>query len=126
MNSIQLYDYPVTSTRKYRHIVLRGTRYEKLKSFSYCSKNVKKLESKIFKNETHVRANVLHSIKKTPYRVVLDFSPTCDVLRAVCKYLTGLNLRGKGKCNHIGGVLLAIEVFIYFFFLSKHISNVFM
>ena len=87
---------------------------------------MKKLESKIFKNETHVRANVLHSIKKTPYRVVLDFSPTCDVLRAVCKYLTGLNLRGKGKCNHIGGVLLAIEVFIYFFFLSKHISNVFM
>ena len=33
MNSIQLYDYPVTSTRKYRHIVLRGTRYEKLKSY---------------------------------------------------------------------------------------------
>ena len=33
MNFSQLYDYPVTSTRKYRHIVLRGTRYEKLKSY---------------------------------------------------------------------------------------------
>ena len=47
MNFIQLYDYPV-SKRKYRYIVLRGTHYEKLKSYQFSEGNVKKLESKIF------------------------------------------------------------------------------
>ena len=43
MNFIQLYDYPVASTRKYRHIVLRGTHYEKLKSYQFLFEgNVKK------------------------------------------------------------------------------------
>ena len=49
MNFIQLYDYPVVSTRKYRHIVLRGTHNEKLKSSKFFFEgNVKKLESKFF------------------------------------------------------------------------------
>ena len=66
MNFIQLYDYLVVSTRKYRHIVLRGTHYEKLKS-NQCvfEGNVKRLEIKVFVNKTYVRANVLHSMKKT-------------------------------------------------------------
>ena len=66
MNFIQLYDYLVVSTRKYRHIVLRGTHYEKLKS-NQCvfEGNVKRLESKVFVNKTYARANVLHSMKKT-------------------------------------------------------------
>ena len=56
MNFIQLYDYLVVSARKYRHIVLKGTHYKKLKSFEG---NVKKLESKIFENKTYVRATCL-------------------------------------------------------------------
>ena len=51
-------------------------------------------------------------MKKTPYRAILEFSPTYDVLRAACTCPAGLLLRGKGKCNHIGGVLFAIEDFI--------------
>ena len=35
INFIQLYDYPVVSTWKYRHIVLRGTYNEKLKSSQF-------------------------------------------------------------------------------------------
>ena len=35
MNFIQLYDYLVVSTRKYRHIVLKGTNYKKLKSYQF-------------------------------------------------------------------------------------------
>ena len=113
MNFIHLYDYLVASTRKYRHIVLRGTHYEKLKSYQFFYEgNVKKLESKIFENKTYVWASVLHSMKKTPCRAVLEFSPICDVLRAACTYPTGLDLRGKGKCNHIRGVLFAIEDFM--------------
>ena len=113
MNFIQLYNYPVVSTWKYRHIVLRGTHNEKLKSSLFFFKgNVKKLEGKFFENKTYVRANVLHSMKKTPYRAFLEFSPTCDVLSAACTYPSGLDFQGKGKCNHIGGVLFAIEDFI--------------
>ena len=113
MNFIQLYDYLVVSTRKYRHIVLKGTHYKKLKSYQFFFEgNVKKLESKVFENKTYVKANFLPSMKKTPYRAILEFSPTYDVLRAACTCLAGLRLRGKGKCNHIGGVLFAIEDFI--------------
>ena len=35
MNFIQLYDNLVVSTRKYRHIVLKGTHYKKLKSYEF-------------------------------------------------------------------------------------------
>ena len=53
MNFIQLYDYLVVSTRKYRHIVLKGTHYKKLKSYQFFFEgNVKKLESKVFQNKT--------------------------------------------------------------------------
>ena len=53
MNFIQLYDYLVVSTRKYCHIVLKGTHYEKLKSYKFFFEgNVKKLESKVFQNKT--------------------------------------------------------------------------
>ena len=35
LNFIQLYDYLVVSTRKYRHIVLKGTNFKKLKSYHF-------------------------------------------------------------------------------------------
>ena len=53
MNFIQLYDYLVVSTRKYRQIVLKGTHYKKLKSYQFFfEENVKKLERKVFENKT--------------------------------------------------------------------------
>ena len=49
LSFIQLYDYLVVSTRKYRHILLKGTHYKKLKSYQFFFEgNVKRLESKIF------------------------------------------------------------------------------
>ena len=113
MNFIQLYDYLVVSTRKYRHIVLKGTNYKKLKSYQFFFEgNVRKLESKCFGEKTYVKANVLPSMKRTPYKVVVEFSSSCDILRAACTCPAGLGLQGKGKCNHIGGVLFAVEDFI--------------
>ena len=66
INFFQLYDFYVVSTRKYRHIVLRGTYNEKLKSSQFF------FEGNV--NKAYVRANFLHSMKK--------ISPTCDVLSA--------------------------------------------
>ena len=55
---------------------------KKLKSYQFVffEGNVKKLESKRFEDKTYVKANVLPSMKRTPYKVVVEFSPTCDVL----------------------------------------------
>ena len=58
------------------------------------------------------KANVLPSMKRTPYKVVVEFSSSCDILRAACTCPAGLGLQGKGKCNHIGGILFAVEDFI--------------
>ena len=108
LNFIQLYDYLVV----YRHIVRKGTNYKKLKSYQFFFEgNVKRLESKVYQGKTYVKASVLPSMKKNPYRVVVEFSPQCDVLRAACTCPTGLGLNGKGKCNHVGGVSFAAEDF---------------
>ena len=112
LNFIQLYDYLVVSTRKYRHILLKGTHYKKLKSYQFFFEgNVKRLESKVFQGQTYVKASVVPSMKKNPYRVVVELSPQSDILRAACTCPAGLGLSGKGKCNHVGGVLFAIEDF---------------
>ena len=112
MNSLQLYNYLVVSTRKYRNIVFKGTHYKKLKCYQFFFEgNMKKLESKVFENKAYVRATALPSMKKTPYRVVVELAPTCDVLRSACTCPAGLGLQGKGKCNHIRGGLFAIEDF---------------
>jgi len=82
LNFIQLYDYLVVSTRKYCHIVLKGTNYKKLKSYQFFFEgNVKRLESKTHENKTYIKASVLPSMKKMPYRVVVEFTPQCDVTR---------------------------------------------
>ena len=100
LNFIQLYDYLVVSTRKYRHIVLKGTNYKKLKSYQFFFEgNVKRLKSKVYQGKTYVKASVLPSMKKNPYRVIVEFSPQCDILRAACTCPAGLGLDGKGKCN---------------------------
>ena len=80
LNFIQLYDYLVVSTRKYRHIVLKRTNYKKLKSYQFFFEgNVRRLESKTHEDKTYVKAGVLPSMKKTSDRVVVEFRSQCDV-----------------------------------------------
>ena len=73
----------------------------------------KKLKSyqSVFQGQTYVKVSVVPSMKKNPHRVVVEFSPQSDILRAACTCPAGLGLSGKGKCNHVGGVLFAIEDF---------------
>ena len=52
LNFIQLYDYLVVSTRKYRHILLKGTHYKKLKSYQFFFEGtVKRLESSLSRSD---------------------------------------------------------------------------
>jgi len=48
-----------------------------------------------------VKGDVLPSMKKTPYRVVVEFTPQCDILCAACTCLAGLGSQVKGECNHV-------------------------
>ena len=86
LNFIQLYDYLVVSTCKYRRIVLKGTNYKKLKSYQFFYEgNVKWLGSKAYQGKTYVKASVLPLMKKNPYRVLVEFSPQCDILQKAGK-----------------------------------------
>ena len=92
--------------------MLKRTNYKKLKSYQFFFEgNVKRLQSKTHKDKTYIKATVLPSMKKSPYRVVMEVTPQCDVSRAACTCPPGLGSQGKGKCNHIGGVLFALEDF---------------
>ena len=54
--------------------------YKKLKSYQFFFEgNVKRLETKTHENRTYVKGSVLPS-KKTPYRVVIEFTPQCDII----------------------------------------------
>ena len=110
-NFIQLYDCLVIFTRKYQqNSFLKVLTTTQSNSPSFFKENVKKLESKRFQDKTYVKANVLPSMKKTK---LLSSSRLLDVLHAACTSPPGLGLQGKRKCNHIGGVLFAIEEFIH-------------
>ena len=83
---------------------------QKLKSYQFFFEgNVKRLESKAYQGKTYVKASVLPSMKKNPYRILVEFSPQCDILREACTCPAGLGRLDKGKCNHVGGVLFAIK-----------------
>ena len=54
--------------------------YKKLKSYQFFFEgNVERLETKTHENRTYVKGSVLPS-KKTPYRVVIEFTPQCDII----------------------------------------------
>ena len=69
------------------------------------------MTAKAWEKAVQELGNVLPSMKKTPYRVVIEFTPQCDILRAASTCPAGLGSQGKGKCNHAGGVLFALEDF---------------
>lgn len=51
-------------------------------------------------------------MRRMPHRVVVEFTPTCNVLHAACTCPAGLVIHGKREFNHVGGVLFAIGDFI--------------
>lgn len=109
MNFVQLYDYLVVSTRKYRHIVLKGTNYKKLKSYQFFFEgNVKKLKCKGHDNKSYVRANVLPSMKKSAYRVVVELSSHLPVMFCALLLLAQLDLDYKARES----VIMSEEFFL--------------
>ena len=110
---IQLYEYLVIRTVKYKHILLKSTSYKKLKAFQFFYEGfIKKLEVATFGEFTYSNVRKKASMKSTLYKIVIKLcSSSGDVYLAACTCPAGTGVEGNGNCNHVGGVLFALEDF---------------
>ena len=110
----QLYDYLVVSTSKYCHIVLKGTNDKKLKSYQlFFEGNVNRLQTKTRENRTYIKASVLPS-KTTPYRVIIEFTPQCDILLASSSFFLFHDIKSHCSEESISqGTKINIYIYIY-------------
>ena len=112
-NFPQLYEYLVIRTSKFKHILLKSTAYKKLKAFKFFYEGfVKKVDVAKGENVTFLDVRVKASMRKKLYKVILKLSnESGDVCSAACTCPAGIGIGGFGNCNHVGGVLSALEDF---------------
>ncbi|XP_019616696.1 PREDICTED: uncharacterized protein LOC109464203 [Branchiostoma belcheri] len=127
-NFAALYAYFITLTKKFKHIELASTSYKKLKAYQYFAEgNVKGMQVAKKHGTTYVKAKVLPSMKrlstarssdsttgKSPRQhvIVQQVTPQCVYHLLKLLYFPRRTCPGGlGKCNHIGGLLFAIEAF---------------
>ena len=112
-NFLQLYEYLVIRTSKFKHILLKSTSYKKLKAFQFFYEGfIKKIDVATDNNFSYFDVRVKASMKKCLYKVILMLSINSgDVCSAACTCPAGIGLGGFGNCNHVGGVLFALEDF---------------
>ena len=110
---VQLYDYLVVRTMKFKDIALKSTGYKKLKSFQFFYEGyIKKFSVAKDNNFTFFDVHMKAARKNTWYKVLVVLSnSTGDVCSAACTFPAGIGLGGFGNCNHDGGVLFALEDF---------------
>ncbi|XP_021365779.1 uncharacterized protein LOC110458423 isoform X2 [Mizuhopecten yessoensis] len=100
-NFNQLHEYLVTRTNKYDDPSMKGSCYKKLKSNQFFMEgHVSNVEVARGQGHTWIKSKVIASMKKTKYNVMVVFHSNGDVR---------LGMNGHGKCNHIGGVLFAVN-----------------
>ena len=110
---IQLYEYLVIRTSKYKHILLKSTAYKKLKAFQFFQEGfIRKIDVAKDDDFTFFDVRVKASMKAKLYKVIVKLSnKSGDVCSAACSCPAGIGLHGFGNCNHVGGVLFALEDF---------------
>ena len=109
---IQLYDYLVIRTTKFKHIMLKSTRYKKLKSLQFFYEGyIKRIDVAKDSNFTFFDVRMKASMKSTLYIVLLVLDRSGIVSCAACTCPAGAGISGLGNCNHVGGVLFALEDF---------------
>ena len=73
---------------------------------------IKKIDVATNNNFVFFDVRVKASMKKCLYKVILKLSSKSgDVCSAACTCPAGIGLGGYGNCNHVGGVLFALEDF---------------
>ena len=89
---IQLYDYLVIRTVKYKHILLKNTSYKKLKAFQLFYEGfIKKIDDAFADSFCFVDARVKASMKARIYKVIVKLSSTeGSVCSAACTCPAGI------------------------------------
>ena len=110
---VQLYDYLVVRTTKFKHIKLKSTAYKKLKAFQFFYEGyIKKFFVARDINFTFFDVRIKASMKNVLYKAIVILSnDSGDVCCAACTCPAGAGISGLGNCNHVGGVLFALEDF---------------
>ena len=110
---IQLYDYLVIRTVKYKHILLKNTSYKKLKAFQFFYEGfIKKIDVAFADSFCFLDARVKASMKARIYKVIVKLSSTDgSVCSAACTCPARIGIGGFGNCNHVGAVLFGLEDF---------------
>ena len=109
---IQLYDYLVLRTSKYKHIFLKSTGYKKLKAFQFFYDGyIRKMMTAKDGDCTFIDVRMKASMKNILYKVLVILDSSGNVSNAACTCPAGSGLGGFGNCNHVGGVLFALEDF---------------
>ncbi|KAI8514873.1 hypothetical protein Bbelb_074640 [Branchiostoma belcheri] len=110
-NFAALYQYLICQTKKYDHVQLSTTSYKKIRAYQFYQEgNVKNIMVAKKHGIVYVKAKVLPSMKQKKYTTIIAFVNS-KVQRAACSCPAGTCPDGLGKCNHIGGLLFAIEAF---------------
>ena len=110
---IQLYDYLVIRTVKYKHILLKNTSYKKLKAFQFFYEGfIKKIDVAFTDSFCFVDVRMKASMRAKIYKVIIKLSSSDgSVCSAACTCPAGVGIGGFGNCNHVGGVLFGLEDF---------------
>ena len=110
---VQLYDYLVLRTSRYKHIFLKQAGYKKIKSFKFFYEGfIRKIL--VTKDGDHTFYDVCMKapMKNTLYKVFIVLDSSGNVSNAACTCPAGSGLGGFGNCNHVGCVILHWKILI--------------
>ena len=83
-----------------------------MKSFKYCYEGfIRKILAAKDGDHTFFDVRMKASMKNTLYKVLIVLDSSGNVSNAACTCSAGSGLGGFGNCNHVGGVLFALEDF---------------
>jgi len=109
---VQLYNYLVLRTSRYKHIFLKQTGYKKIKSFKFFYEGfIRKILVTKDGDHTFFDVRMKASMKNTLYKVLIALDSSGNVSNAECTSPAGSGLGDFGNCNHVGGVLFVLEDF---------------
>ena len=92
--------------------MLKSTGYKNLKSFQFFYEGyIKRIDVANDSNFTFFGVRMKASMKSTLYKALVALNSSGNASCTACTCPAGAGLSGLGNCNHVGGVLFALEDF---------------
>ena len=110
---VQVYDYLVLRTSRYKHIFLKQTGYKKIKSFKFLYEGfIRKILVAKDGDHTFFGVRMKASMKNTLYKVLVVLDSSGNVSNAACSCPAGSGLGGFGNCNNLVACFLHWKMLI--------------